>query len=164
MDEDNKEILDPSNSEGNGAADVPTADELAKAKELANNYKIRAEKAEALNKKPVDSSSKGERLADDDIIFLAQSQLHGEDRAEVLKVAKAMNMTAEQAHTYLKPVIEVRVEERRSAVAAQGPKSAGGAPQASIDALQQKAREGKLSESEIVKLVDAEFAAKKAVK
>ncbi len=108
------------------------------------------------------SSKEGSRLSDDDIIFLAAKQLDGEDRAEVLKVAKAMNMTAEAAHNYLKPVLEVKAEERRSAAATQGPKTAAaGDSSSSLDALQEKARKGNLSETDIAKLVEAEFASKK---
>ncbi len=108
------------------------------------------------------SSKDGARLSDDDIIFLAAKQLDGEDRAEVLKVAKAMNMTAEAAHIYLKPVLDVKAEERRSAAATQGPKTAAaGESSSTLDALQEKARKGNLSETELGKLVELEFASKK---
>lgn len=99
------------------------ADRATKAEELANNYKTRAEKAEqaAKEKEPKDG------LETKDVLYLAKTDIHDDDMPELLDYSKKMGVSVQKAHEFMKPILAVRAEERRTAAATQtrgGPRGA----------------------------------------
>lgn len=127
-------------------------EELAKAKELAENYKIRAEKAEKGKKE-----EKSE-LSTKDVLYLAKSDIHEDDLGDVLEWAKFKNISVSEAHKALKGTLDVRNEERKTA-AATDTKGGQRSTQISGESLLEKVRQGQVSEKEedIDKIVDAEM-------
>lgn len=93
--------------------------ELKKRADLADNYKIRAEKAE---KKLKDTSKKIEEKADElsltpkDTLSIIEAKVHSEDVEHVAKWAKFNNQTIAEAlkDDTLKTVLREREEKRKS--------------------------------------------------
>lgn len=140
------------------------AEAYVKAKELAENYKVRAEKAEKARKDGVETSktSTGE-LDAKDIIAIAKAEIPDEDYDEVLNYAKYRNLKPAEAlkDKTLKTILSDRAEERRSAQVANT-KPSRVASTANAESLLAQAAEGKLPENDadIEKLVAAEMARK----
>lgn len=100
------------------------AQEADKQKELANNYKIRAEKAELeikKGKKPADAggedSKKESDLTPTDLYALMNAKVPEEDVEEVTKAAKLLGKTVSEAlkDNVVKSILSRRVEERETA-------------------------------------------------
>lgn len=100
--------------------DLDTTDEniddikerLAKAEQLANNYKIRAEKAEKKAKEPEEKAQvtkKDSDLSTMDIIALSKANLEQEDMAVALEYAKFKNITV--AESLKSPVVKATIQE-----------------------------------------------------
>ena len=96
------------------------AEDFAKAKELAENYKIRAEKAEKEAKKGGGEPPKeSPELSTKDVLFLAKADIHEDDMDEVLEWSKFKKISVSDAFKQLKPTLDVRSEERKSAQVTQ---------------------------------------------
>lgn len=141
-------------------------DEKVKLTELANNQKVRAEKAEAeLNKlkaaKPV-LSDKPE-ISSTDSIFLsaaiAKGTVHEDDVERVQKYARLEGITIKEAlkNDELKAILEVRNEHRKSAEVANVAPSRRGPARITDEVLIERAAKGDLPESEedIARLMQA---------
>jgi len=130
------------------------ADEAEKAKELAENYKRRAEKAE---NSPKQADKDG--LSSKDVIFLAKTNINEEDVEEVTELAKLKKIPVSEAYNYLKPVLDVREEQRKTANATQ---TKGGRPavKTTPDELINRANQGNLPEDDAG--IDALTAAREA--
>lgn len=92
----------------------------AKADELEGKNKQlfeRAKKAEDAAKATVHSQDTG--LSQTDIIFLAKADIHEDDIGEVTELAKLKKIPVSEAYKYLKPVLNERAEERKTAAATQ---------------------------------------------
>ncbi len=106
---------------------------LAKEKEeeaskLRKNYedqKVRAEKAEKEAKGKVVPETTGS-LSTKDVLYLAKADIHEEDLEEVTKQAKLQGITVSEAHKYMKPILDARNEERKTALATQTGRSQRG--------------------------------------
>lgn len=100
------------------------AAETDKQKELANNYKIRAEKAEEEAKKGKkddrSSDEKKDELTPKDIYALMGAQVPEEDIEEVVKAAKVLGKSISEAlkDSVVKTILSRKVEERSTANAA----------------------------------------------
>lgn len=138
------------------------AQEAKKAKEIADNYKTRAEKAEGeLKTKGGGDKAPEHTLSPKDSLLLAKANIDIEDVDEVLNFAnyQKIDIKAALENTTLKAILADRVEKRQSAGAAQI-KGQKGAPKVSGDALIDKARKGQIAEDDIDKLTEAEMEAK----
>ena len=126
-------------------------EELAKAKEIAENQRIRAEKAEKVKKE-----EKTSELSTKDILYLAKSDIHADDLADVLEWAKFKNISVSEAHNALKGTLDVRNEERKTAEAANTGASRPSS-QVSGESLLEKAKQGQVPEKDedIDKIVEA---------
>lgn len=130
-------------------------DRLAKAEELARNYKIRAEKAEKelKSKAQAPQAPNPENSADmskRDLYALMNAKVHEEDVDEVAKWAKFNNITVTEAlkDNVMKTLLRDREEKRR---VAQATNTNGGKPSSSRlsdDALLEKAQKGQIPESD----------------
>lgn len=140
-------------------------DEAEKAKELANNYKIRAEKAEKAEKKEPKDNAPKNGLSQTDIITLARADIHDDDIDEVLEYARFKKIGVKEALNsgVIKSFLAERKEERATAEATTtGNKRPGGKAITGNELLAQ-VEGGKYPESDedIEKLVDARFKSKR---
>lgn len=133
------------------------AQEAEKAKELAENYKIRAEKAEKEK-----GSSKGatETLTPKDFLALTEQKVTSEDFDEVMRVAGLLGKPVAEAlnDSVLKTILKTRQEERATALATQTGGGNRGSRGATPEVLLQKAQSGEVGEDDIEKLTQARMA------
>src|SRR3990167_5307710 len=138
-------------------------DELAKAKEIAENQRIRAEKAEKEAKKGGggEPPKEPQELTRKELLYLAKADIHEDDNDTVIEWAKFRNISVKDAHGELKGVLATKAEERRSAQATQT-KGARGATAATAEDLLSQASKGQLPETDegIEALAAAEMARK----
>jgi hypothetical protein len=138
-------------------------EELAKAKEIAENYKVRAEKAEAKAREGKEEPPKTGELSAKDALILAKADVAEEDLDEVLNYAKFRNLPVSEVlkDKTLKTILSDRAEERRTA---QATNTGGSRPSTKVtgEALIEKASKGDLPEKDedIAKLAEARMAAK----
>ncbi len=114
---DGSEVLETTETE---EETVETPDEEKEAlkrekEELENKNKQLYERLKKLENKPSDTDG----LSSKDVIFLAKTDIHEEDIAEVTDLAKLKKISVAEAYKYLKPVLDVREEERKTAQATQ---------------------------------------------
>lgn len=110
MEEKKSELRETELAEMKGKADRTT-----KAEEVANNQKIRAEKAEAAAKSN-SSASQGD-LSQTDLLYIAKANIPEEDLAEVIEYSKLKKISVKDAQAFLQPVLDVNAEKRRTAAA-----------------------------------------------
>ena len=123
-----EEVVTPETSEGN-QEEVTTTEEttteesvedlkarLAKAEELATNQRIRAEKAETKAKQTKEVKSD---LSNQDLLFLAKSDVHEDDMDELLDYAKFKKVPVKDAYQMMQGLLKVKADERRTAAATQ---------------------------------------------
>lgn len=129
-------------------------DRLAKAEELARNYKIRAEKAEKELKAKLQPSQAPTQEVGDmskrDLYALMNAKVHEEDVDEVSRWAKFNNVTVTEAlkDNVMKTLLRDREEKRKMAQVAN---TNGGRPTSSKlsdETLIEKAQKGQLPESD----------------
>lgn len=123
---------------------------LAKAEELANNYKVRAEKAEQASKK-----DKPQELSQTDMLAVLREGLDDDDITRAVKFAKLEGVTVAKAlqSDFMKSYIETKKEQKKSAAAANTGKGKGGSSKLSDSALIEKARNSvDLSQEEMDRL------------
>lgn len=138
---------------------------LAKAEELANNYKIRAEKAERKAKEPVAAEPKTEPkggLSYKDTVALTNAKVHEDDVDEVLEYAKFKSISVPEAlkSSVIKTLLTERDEQRTTAEATNTSRSRGTSSRVSEEALLSKARKtGELpdSEEDLGRMLDARY-------
>lgn len=140
---------------------------LAKAEELAGNYKIRAEKAEAKAKeKPIEKSAEHKELTSKDVLTLASNGITNDEDVEL--VEKWANFNGKPIREILKDdtlqsILSKRQEERKTASATQTKGGAGGSSKLSGEALLEKANRGQYptEEADIERMIAAKFEAKR---
>lgn len=125
------------------------SEKAKKAQELAENYKIRAEKAEAKNKgeAKVDEQS----LSTKDALALVNAKVSNEDYDEVVRVAKVLGKEIPEAlkDKTMKTILAERVEERETAEATQIGKTQRGASKTTGESLLDRAEKtGEVPEDE----------------
>lgn len=128
---------------------------LAKAEELAENYKKRAEKAER-NKPKVETKG----LADKDVIFLAKADIHQDDVDEVVSYAQKMGVSVAEAHKFYTPILKERAEFRQTAAATQTRGGRGSKPTTGEDLLSKAEKTGEIPNTDegMAALVQARMA------
>lgn len=156
---DEEDILTPQSDSDtdeteNTGEDVETLKaQLAKANELANNQKIRAEKAESkLKSAPAEKieTSKQPILSAFDLMAVAKADITEEDLAEVMDYAKYKKISVSEAlkSTVVKASLAEKAENRK---AAEATATTGGRRQSgkvSDTSLVDKARGGEMPESD----------------
>ena len=127
---------------------------LAKAEEVAHNYKIRAEKAEKLAKQKGQTdkvsvkpqSEPQNNLSAKDVIALTQAQVHPDDIDEVLSFAQFKKISIADAlkSVGLKAELEDKAAQRKAQLAMATNSARRSVQKPSNDALLDKARKGEL--------------------
>lgn len=134
---------------------------LAKAEELNQSYKIRAEKAERLikEKKEAVSEAKPVNLNSSDLYALLEAKVSQDNISEVEEYAKYKKISISEAlkSSTLKTILAEKDEQRKIASATNIGTSRRGSSKVSDEALISNARSGKLPESdeEINRLIKA---------
>ena len=142
---------------------------LAKAEELAGNYKIRAEKAEAKAKTVQPAIKPQEQITEltsKDVLVLANSGITNDEDVELIeRWAKFNNKPIKEAlkDDMLQTVLSKKKEERQTASATQTKGGAGGSAKLSGEALLEKARRGQYptEDADIEKMIAAKLEAKR---
>lgn len=134
--------------------------EKKKAEELAHNYKIRAEKAEAQNKKPKPQATQSQSsLTVYDTIALMNAKVtEAEDIKEVEEYARFKGISVSEAlkSGVVKTLLSEKAETRRTAQATNTGKARAGSATISDDVLLKSASQGKLPDDP-ASLVAARF-------
>jgi len=164
----NEEEETPETPEENGETpnNEPDVEELRKKAELAENYKTRAEKAEKkLKEKKETAPQEQNRLSDEDLLYIAKTDIHSDDLSSVREYAEKMGKTVKEAHEFLKPVFEKREAERKSAEVTNTDRQPRGDNKIKPAEVLAKASKGQLPSEDddagIQALVQAEMAARK---
>nr|AKH46955.1 hypothetical protein [uncultured marine virus] len=146
------------------------AGELSKAQEIANNQRIRAEKAEAKLKKLSGTSTETETPKKDSDYSLkdirALNDVHDDEVDELAEFAKFKGITIAEAKKTptMKNLLHTRKEERATAEASSTGTTKKGTRRDSDDDVLSNFDKGKaVDESDIEKLVRAEHARKVAI-
>lgn len=138
---------------------------LAKAEELANNYKVRAEKAESKAKEqPPKETAPETGFSLKDALALQNAKVHEDDIDQVADYAKFKGITLAEAlkDNVVKTMLATSEENRKTAEAANVSTARRGAAKVTDDTLLEKASKGDLpdSEAEIERLMRAKLAQK----
>ena len=138
---------------------------LAKADELAKNYKIRAEKAEKKTKENKEAPTEKKDLSSKDIIALMNNKVAEEDIDEVVDYAKFKGISVQEALKTgtIKATLRERGEQRDVANATNTGTVRRGSSKVADDVLISNASKGKMPESdeEIERLMKAKLFANK---
>lgn len=125
--------------------------ELKRKAEVSSQNFERAKKAEAdlkaarENLKTVPSDG----LTNKDILFLAKADIHEDDLDEVLDYAKFKKIPVAEAYKHVKPILDTKAEERKTAQATHTKGGARSASKVSAEDLLRKAEQtGELPDSE----------------
>lgn len=133
---------------------------LAKLEEVAENQRKRAEKAERLlkAKPPTDVNT----LPSKDLVAIMNAKVPEEDIDEVVEYAKYRKTSISEIlkDPIMKATLDLRAEERNTAIAANTTTSRRGSSRVPDDVLLSNANHGKLPESdaEIARLMKAKVA------
>lgn len=122
---------------------------LKKAEELANNYKIRAEKAEKLAKQKPSETSKQVTPALDDSIIARIYGLDEDDIQEVKDIAAIKKVTFDEALKLgaTKAILAEKAEFRKTAEVSNTGNARRGASKVSDDVLLKNLEDGKIPEA-----------------
>lgn len=182
IENDNAEVVDQDqddqdHSEGADDEVEATPENLKKFKDLANNYKIRAEKAEGKlkdknpdgeSKKPQPqkkSSNETDKLSFKDSVAIIKADVPEEDIDRVISFAKLENISVSEAlkNDDLKLLLERRAEKRATANATQVGQRRSGNQRVSEQKLLENLAKGEVPENDddIDRLARARVAARK---
>lgn len=138
---------------------------LAKAEEVAKNYKVRAEKAEKKSKETSENSQKTDDLSPRDAMAIINAKVPEEDIDEVVDFAKYKKIPISEAlkSTTVKTLLAERAEQRSTAQATNTGTARRSSVKLTDDVLIANANSGKLPESQddIDRLVRAKMFEKK---
>lgn len=127
----------------------------AKSDEIAENQRIRAEKAE----KKAKESKNNDSLSSSDMLAILAAKVEEEDTDRVIKFAKDEGVSVREAlkNPELKAILDVRAEQRNTAAASNTTNVRRGPSKTPDDVLVSNASKGKLPESDddIARLVAA---------
>jgi len=124
------------------------ADKADKAEELANNYKIRAEKAEGKKGDTTPKNKVDTDLSPRDLYALMNAKVDQEDVEEVVKAAKLLGKTVQEAlnDETVKVILRTREGHRKTAEATSTKSVRPGSKAVSVNEIVQKASKGEFPE------------------
>lgn len=100
------------------------------------------------NKDDAASKTTNRNLSDADLLYVSKANIHEEDLEEVLTYAKNNNVDVRKAHEYLKPILDIRVEQRKTAETTNTEGGPRGNSRLSDETLLSNASKGILPESD----------------
>lgn len=124
------------------------SDKRVKAEEIAENQRIRAEKAEARAKQFKEAAKPA--LSSSDLLAVTNANIHEDDIERVERFAKSEGLSIKEAlkHVELKAILDVRGEYRRSENAVNIQNVRAGNAQVSDEKLVQDASQGKFPDDD----------------
>jgi hypothetical protein len=144
--------LDTVDTTDESSEEIDWKAEALKAKEIADNQRIRAEKAEGKIKteKTQVKSSKSPELSTMDIIALTKANIETEDIEEVMDYAKFKGISIADAlkSSVVKATLSERAEQRNVSLATNTGGSKRGVARVSDETLVANAQKGNLPESD----------------
>lgn len=149
-----EEVLETSQEESyeetSNESDNELQERLAKAEELANNYRIRAEKAERLAKGKTEAQPKQSKEFDEDTYALLEAKVPREDITEVREYAQLKNISVAEAlkSNIVKGILSEKAEQRNTALASHVGASRRSSSTTSEEQLVENARKGILPETD----------------
>lgn len=162
--EQEEEVLETSNDDSNDESeDIESLKaELAKATELANNQKIRAEKAEGKLKtvkvEAPQSKSKGD-LGSKDLYALMEAKVPQDDIDEVIDYAKFKGVSIQEAlkTSFVKSTLSEKAEQRRIAESTNVGNTRRNSGKVSDDTIMSKASAGEMpdNDDDMMRLIKA---------
>jgi hypothetical protein len=165
MEEENNGVVDTSNQPEEEALETSNeesseesnelAERLAKAEELANNYKIRAEKAERFvksvktNEYDQQAPTAGD-LSSKDLFALMEAKVSADDIDEVKEYASLKKISVAEAlkAPIMKSILREKAENRNVANASNVGSSRRGSSKLSDEALLENAKKGKMPDND----------------
>lgn len=171
---DGSEVLETTEEtvEGTLEEESEGATEETLTREEIETLKAKAAKADELEKtnkqlferaKKAEGSKKSEDgLSTQDTIYLAKADIHEDDVNDVIEMAKLKKITVQEAHKFLKPILNERKEERATAAVAAVGRQRPGSTKVPDESILRKAIKDGLPEDdeEIQRLVEADLARK----
>jgi len=150
--EGEEETPEQTSEEEEGTPETPSQeeiDELRKKAELAENYKIRAEKAEKkIKEKPKEEEKKPETetMSQKDFLALNEHKVTSDDIDEVNRVAKALDQPVHEAlkDPVLQGILSTRAEQRKTAETTQTKTNQRVAQKTNPETVLSKASQGHL--------------------
>ena len=67
------------------------------------------------NPPQVEKKEEDKGLSQDDVIYVAKAPIHEEDIKDVINYAKKMGVSVKEAHSFFKPILKERDEQRKTA-------------------------------------------------
>lgn len=161
--------VDTDQEENNEDTEIDYKAEFEKQKKIAENQRIRAEKAEknAKNAKPaIKQTQKVSDISGKDVIALTSAGVtESEDIDEVVEYANFRKISVSDAlkHSVVKTLLAEKKEQRATAAATATGSQRRGSGKVSDQTLLEKASKGELPDNadDMKRLVEAEIAAKK---
>lgn len=155
-------VLESTNEESS----AELAARLAKAEELANNYKVRAEKAERLAKASKEvpqvqqqAPNKAGEISTKDLYALMEARVPQEDISEVQEYAQLKGISISEAlkATVVKSILNEKAEQRTVASATNVGATKRGSGKVSDETLISKAAKGELpdNDDDMIRLIKA---------
>lgn len=144
--EDEKELSAEEIADLKKRADV-SSQNFERAKKLEAENKALKEGGES--KETPKEEKKEEGLSQLDVIYLAKADIHDDDVSEVMAYSQKTGLSVKESHEYLKPILDVRAEERKTASATHTKSSARSGNKNDGDSLLKKAEQsGEVPDSE----------------
>lgn len=135
------EVVEETTEETPKLSDEEIADLKDKASVSSQNFE-RAKKAEAelkeAREKLKETNTSQEGLSNKDVLFLAKADIHEDDLDLVTEEARIKKMPVSEAYKFLKPILDVKAEERKTASATQSRGGMRGASKVTGDDLVNK--------------------------
>lgn len=130
---------------------------LAKAEELASNYKIRAEKAEKRAKESPKTEKSSDTMSTADLVALMESKVASDDVGDVEEYAKFKKISIAEAlkSPTLRAILNEKREFRTSANASNTAKARSSSSKLSDESLLEKVSNGEMpsSQDDLVRLI-----------
>lgn len=147
-----EDTVDSTNTESDESSEQESVEELkkrlAKAEELRDNYKIRAEKAE--KKKPTETQKESTSSSTEDIFALMKANISEEDISDVKEYAQFKGISIAEAlkTSAVRSILAEKEEQRTVAQATNTGSSKRSSGKLSDDALIANAQKGNLPEND----------------
>ena len=137
------------------------AQEAEEAKELANNYKIRAEKAEKEKGKPTPMKTESRNLSPGDLLAVMNAKINEDDmdRVERFAISEGLSIREALKNPEMKAILDLREEQRNTAIATNVEGVRRGSVKITDDTLLHNASAGKMpdSDDDIERLIAAKM-------
>lgn len=107
----------------------------------ANGNWVKKPETTVTEKKPAQTTSTAQ-LSQTDLLYIARTDIHEDDIEEVKNYASKNGLSVKEAHAYLKPILAVKDEKRKTATAANTGNVRRNSTKLSNETILQKARNG----------------------